>query len=153
MPSTATVTQRPLARRAAAFPAAKSICDISQPPKMSPAGLVSDGIAIVRMTAARFSISSAVMPHPSRSWPDFECATIDHFRGDVENDGEAEVGDPMVALEQAGDEARSDPHQRDRQPETEDENDRVFAGGAGHRQHVVEGHGYVRHDDLPRGLT
>src|SRR3712207_459604 len=53
MPSTATVTQRPRARRAAALPAARSICDISQPPKMSPAGFVSDGIAMVRITASR----------------------------------------------------------------------------------------------------
>jgi hypothetical protein len=52
MASTATVAQRPRARRAAALPAAKSICAISQPPKMSPAGLVSAGIAIVRIAGA-----------------------------------------------------------------------------------------------------
>src|SRR3954447_26608585 len=54
-PSTATVAQRPRARRAAVSPAAKFICDISQPPKMSPAGLVSAGMAIGRMAALRRS--------------------------------------------------------------------------------------------------
>ncbi len=51
---TTTVTQRSRARRAAALPAARSICDISQPRKMSPAGLVLEGIAIVRMTGSLF---------------------------------------------------------------------------------------------------
>ncbi len=50
MPSTAMVAQRPRARRAATLPAARSICAISQPPKMSPAGLVSAGMAMVRIT-------------------------------------------------------------------------------------------------------
>src|SRR4029077_16837292 len=43
MPSTATVTQRPRARRTAALAPARSICAISQPPKMSP-----DGFGICR---------------------------------------------------------------------------------------------------------
>jgi hypothetical protein len=47
-----TVAQRPRASRPAALPAARSICERSQPPKMSPAGLVSDGIAIVRIAAS-----------------------------------------------------------------------------------------------------
>src|SRR5215831_18727880 len=44
----ATVTQRPLARRVAAVPPARSICDNSQPPKMSPCGLASAGMAMAR---------------------------------------------------------------------------------------------------------
>src|SRR4051812_36014750 len=52
MLSAATVAQRPRARRAAALPAARSICAISQPPKISPAGLVSAGIAMVRIAGA-----------------------------------------------------------------------------------------------------
>src|SRR4051812_46519276 len=52
MLSAATVAQRPRARRAAALPAARSIWAISQPPKMSPAGLVSDGMAMVRMAGS-----------------------------------------------------------------------------------------------------
>ena len=50
MPSTATVAQRPRARRKATVAPARSICDISQPPKMSPSGLVSLGMAMVRIT-------------------------------------------------------------------------------------------------------
>jgi hypothetical protein len=52
MPSTVTVAQRPRTRRAAVLPAARSICAISQPLKMPPAGLVSAGMAMVRMTGA-----------------------------------------------------------------------------------------------------
>src|SRR5271154_1467607 len=50
MPSTAAVTQRPFERRLATLVAAKSICHISQPPKMSPEGLVSAGMVVVRIT-------------------------------------------------------------------------------------------------------
>ena len=50
MPSTATVAARPRAVRAARLPAARSIWLISQPPKMSPAGFVSAGMAMVRIT-------------------------------------------------------------------------------------------------------
>ena len=37
-------------KRAATLPAARSICAMSHPPKMSPAGLVSAGMAMVRIT-------------------------------------------------------------------------------------------------------
>ncbi len=46
MPSIATVTARPFAARMATVPAPRSIRLISQPPKMSPWGLVSAGIAM-----------------------------------------------------------------------------------------------------------
>ena len=49
MPSTAIVAARPRAVSAARLPAARSIWLISHPPKMSPAGLVSAGIAMVRI--------------------------------------------------------------------------------------------------------
>src|SRR6478735_4374056 len=126
MPSTATVTQRPRARRAAALPAAKSICPISQPPKMSPAGLVSDGIAIARITASRTSILLVSMVSPSRqSWPAFQCPAVDHLDVHVEDDGETHIGDPVVFLEQPGDEAGGDSHQGNRQPKAEHKDDRV----------------------------
>src|SRR6185312_169293 len=44
----ATVAVRPLARRLAAAPPARSICDSSQPPKISPYGLASAGRAMAR---------------------------------------------------------------------------------------------------------
>lgn len=46
------MAHRPWARRDAALPAAMSINDKSQPPKMSPAGLVSAGMATMRMTGS-----------------------------------------------------------------------------------------------------
>ena len=52
MRSTETVAQRLRARRAATLPAARSIWAISQPPKMSPAGLASAGMAMVRMAGS-----------------------------------------------------------------------------------------------------
>src|SRR5260370_31258936 len=50
MPSTATVAHRPRARWAARLPPARSICESSHPPKMSPFGLASAGIAITRIS-------------------------------------------------------------------------------------------------------
>jgi hypothetical protein len=53
--------------------AARSICDISQPPKMSPAGLASAGMAMVRITGSpsesdgggdvSFDALSRLLPH------------------------------------------------------------------------------------------
>src|SRR3712207_5702972 len=48
MSVTATVATRPCASPPAAMPPATSISDMSQPPKTSPEGLVSAGIARVR---------------------------------------------------------------------------------------------------------
>ena len=50
MPSTAAVTTRVFALFDASMPLPRSICAISQPPKMSPFGFVSFGIATVRVT-------------------------------------------------------------------------------------------------------
>src|SRR3569832_2415004 len=50
---TATVTTRPFARRKAAMLAAMSTCDMIQPPKMSPAKLVSVGMAKTRSVGSR----------------------------------------------------------------------------------------------------
>src|SRR5687768_239896 len=50
--STAIVATRPRARRIAALPPARSISPISQPPKMSPEGLASAGMAVVRSSGA-----------------------------------------------------------------------------------------------------
>jgi len=52
MPSTATVAQRPRARWVAKLPPARSICASSHPPKMSPLGLASAGIAMTRTSGS-----------------------------------------------------------------------------------------------------
>src|SRR5690606_7772826 len=62
MASTATVTTRPLTRSTAAMAPAMSIWLITQPPKISPAGLVSAGMARVRMVRAPLgSVASVSM--------------------------------------------------------------------------------------------
>src|SRR5262245_42665471 len=53
MASTAPVATRPPARRMAATAPARSICAISQPPKISPFGLASAGMAKVRSAGSR----------------------------------------------------------------------------------------------------
>src|ERR1700730_8108842 len=50
MPTTATVAHLPRARGAARLPPARPICESSHPPKMSPFGLASAGIAITRIS-------------------------------------------------------------------------------------------------------
>ena len=67
--STATVAQRPRASRVARLPAARSICHISQPPKISPAGLVSDGMAIVRITDFPFGAGISISPSNATDYP------------------------------------------------------------------------------------
>jgi hypothetical protein len=56
--STATVAHRPRAWRAAAFPAARSIWDSNHPPKISPAGFVSAGMAMVRIAGSQMGCVS-----------------------------------------------------------------------------------------------
>ena len=67
MASTATVTLRPSAMRMAMLPAARSICAISQPPKMSPDGLVSAGMAITRIIAL-FNLKPGVKVADYEAW-------------------------------------------------------------------------------------
>jgi hypothetical protein len=77
--ATATVATRPRARSEAAMPPAMSICASSQPPKMSPDGLASPGMASVRRKGSPrgtggsllcWSKSLAPAPVPRRpGWP------------------------------------------------------------------------------------
>ena len=60
MSVTATVATRPCANAVAVIPPATSINDMIQPPKMSPAGLVSAGIARVRTASS--PLASAGVP-------------------------------------------------------------------------------------------
>ncbi len=82
----------------------------------------------------------------------FQSAAIDHLERDVENDGQTDIGDPAMLLQQARDEGRGQAHQRDGKPEAEHQNPRMLARRAGHRQHVVERHRDVGDDDLPGRL-
>src|SRR5882757_9068793 len=69
----ATVAVRPFARRVAAVPPARSICDSSQPPKISPCGLASAGIAMARRAGSTWGgcfsdVSLACMGEPEIVW-------------------------------------------------------------------------------------
>src|SRR5262249_22766022 len=68
MPVTATVTTRPHARRVAIVVPARSIWQSSQPPKMSPCGLVSAGIAIARKAGSVFVAGSLVSNGLGMNW-------------------------------------------------------------------------------------
>ena len=57
MPSMATVTTRDFATFAARIPLPRSICEMIQPPKISPLGFVSAGMAMVRMTSSPLGLS------------------------------------------------------------------------------------------------
>src|ERR1700736_1248005 len=57
----ATVTTRPRARLVATVLPARSICDNSQPPKMSPCGLASAGIAMARSAGSGVADVSVVL--------------------------------------------------------------------------------------------
>jgi hypothetical protein len=54
--------------------------------------------------------------------------------------------------EHARNEGCGQAHERDRQPEPEHQNAGMMPGRTRHREHVVEGHGDVRDDDLGGGL-
>src|SRR5580693_7736334 len=67
----ATVTTRPLARLVATVLPAISICDNNQPPKISPAGLASAGIAMARSAGSDFggaSVASLALIVEFSSW-------------------------------------------------------------------------------------
>jgi len=57
-----------------------------------------------------------------------------------------------MLLQQPGDEAGGQTHQRNRQHEADDQNRRVLACRAGHCQNIIERHRDVSDDDLPGGL-
>src|ERR1700722_16599411 len=71
MAGIATVTTRPLARLVATVLPARSICDNNQPPKISPAGLASAGIAMARSAGSVFggaSVASLALIVIFSSW-------------------------------------------------------------------------------------
>src|SRR5215467_10457198 len=61
-----------------------------------------------------------------------------HSQCNVEDHPQTEVGDPAVFMQQAGNKARGDAHQEDRQAETKNEDHGVLACGARHSQYIVE---------------
>lgn len=70
--------------------------------------------------------------------PQLQRAAIDHIARHVDDNGEADIGDPAMLLQQAGDKARGDTHQHDRQAKTEDQRGGMVARSARHREYVIE---------------
>jgi hypothetical protein len=76
----------------------------------------------------------------------------DHLRRDVSDHGQADITDPALPVQEARDERGRNAHQRDRRDQTEDQHRGMFPRRPRHRQHIVERHRDVGHDDLPHGL-
>ncbi|CDX16455.1 hypothetical protein MPLB_160025 [Mesorhizobium sp. ORS 3324] len=101
--------------------------------------------------------SVAVRPEPGRQESEMvgkllHGAAEQHVDGHVQDDQQAEIGNPAIFLQQTRDKGSGKAHQGDRQGQADDEHRRVLHGGAGDGEHVVERHGDVGDDDLPGGL-
>ena len=65
---------------------------------------------------------------------------------------QADIGDPPVFLQQAGNEGRRDAHRDNRQAKSENKNERMLARRPGNGENIVKRHGEVGDDDLHGGL-
>ena len=59
---------------------------------------------------------------------------IDHLQRHIDDDGEAQIGDPAKTLDIMGDDIRRDAHQGDRQDQADHEDPGMVARRAGHGQ-------------------
>ena len=98
--------------------------------------------------AARQIVLDAMGQGPAMHQPVFQ----DHLTGDLAEDATSEPDDPGVAVHQPGQPARPPDDDRQRQGDAEDDQDEVAARRRRHRQHVVEAHRDVGHDDDPDRL-
>ena len=76
-------------------------------------------------------------------------AVVDHGEGDIGDQHKPEIADPVIALEKPGDHRRRHPHEHHRERQPDDQRRHMPGGGAGHRQHVVEGHGDIGQRHVP----
>src|SRR6185369_12892877 len=86
-------------------------------------------------------------------WPHLQHAAVAHVEGHIEDDREADIGDPAVLFQEARDEVGGEPHQRDGEGQAEYQNHRMLARRARDGEHVVERHRDVSDRDLPYGLA
>src|SRR6185312_12731363 len=99
---TAAVATRPFASELAATPAAKSMRDMIQPPKMSPAGLVSAGMATVRSdNSPRGGCCSSVIDKPpdARTRDEMWLILFQRYRAGVADDIQS-TGEAVVRINQ-----------------------------------------------------
>ena len=66
--------------------------------------------------AARLLLSAYCVVHVR---PDFQRASIDHVECDIEDDQEADIGDPMAFLENPGNQRSGSAHQSNREDQAE----------------------------------
>src|SRR4051812_30941242 len=76
---------------------------------------------------------------------------VDHADGDVEDDAEPDVVDPVIPLDQARDVIGGEPHEQHREGQADEQQRGILARDRGHQQHVVEAHAEVGRGDLDRG--
>jgi hypothetical protein len=62
----------------------------------------------------------------------------DHLSCHVAQDAAAEPDDPLEAIHDSGEDAAAPHHERQREPDADDDEEHFPAGSAGHREHVVE---------------
>ncbi|CDX22849.1 hypothetical protein MPLSOD_100114 [Mesorhizobium sp. SOD10] len=79
-------------------------------------------------------------------------ASEQHVDRHVQDDQQADIGDPTICVQEACDKGSGKTHQRDRKGQPDDQDGRMLHSGAGDGQNVVERHRNVGDDDLPGGL-
>src|SRR6266550_3215390 len=69
--------------------------------------------------------------------PNLLRAAVAHVERHIEDDQEADIGDPAVLLQQARNKAGGEAHQRNGEPQTEYQDERMLAGRTRDRQHEL----------------
>src|SRR4029453_15208171 len=75
-----------------------------------------------------------------------------HLAGHPAENGRSQIDDPPKPRHEANQNPAPPEHDRDRETDSEDDQRHVAVGGARDRQHVVEAHHHVGHDDDPDGF-
>src|ERR1700694_2157413 len=98
--------------------------------------------------AAGQSAAPSVRPPEVADHPVVE----DHLSSDFTENPAAKPDDPSIAIHQPGQPACAQDHDRQREPDTEHDEDQVVPGGRRHSEDVVETHRDVGDDDDPDRL-
>src|SRR3954452_1681546 len=79
-------------------------------------------------------------------------ALVNHVARNPQDHGEADVIDPVMALDELGDIVGSEAHEEHGKAQTHEQESRVLARDRGDQQHVIEAHAEVGDGDRDRGL-
>src|SRR5829696_2589684 len=86
----------------------------------------------------RMQLRAGQRPSAAERRPYFLRTAVAHIERYIENDREADIGNPAVLLQQVRDEVSGKAHQGNRKAQTEYQDKRMFASSTSHRQYVVE---------------